>query len=197
MAFRNKGHDAFSCDTLPCEGGHPEWHFQEDVLEVLKREKFDMGIFHPPCTYLSYAANAVWDEPGRIIKRLEALEFFRKLWEASIEKICMENPRGCASPVIAKFSQQIEPYYFGDSYQKLTWLWLKNLPLLVWKKEDDFFGQKTAVNKPEPMYICQGEKCKGKKINWCEGYRGGNRKHNRARFWPGIAEAMSSQWGCL
>ena len=66
LAFRAKGHEAYSCDIIPCEGGHPEWHFQEDILEILKREKFDMGIFHPPCTYLTVTANR-WlkNQPAR------------------------------------------------------------------------------------------------------------------------------------
>ena len=126
-AFRKRGHEAFSCDLQECSGGHPEWHFQQDVFEVIDMG-WDLMIAHPPCTYISYAGTASWNNEGRVFKRLEALNFFAKLWTAPIDKICLENPKSCASPVVAKYTQEIQPYYFGDEYQKTTWLWLKNLP---------------------------------------------------------------------
>jgi len=200
LAFRKKGHEAYSCDILPTEGNHPEWHFQEDILEVLKREKFDLGIFHPPCQYISYAATRVWNNPGRVFKRLEALNFFAKLWEAPIEKICIENPKGCASPTIAKYSQIIQPYYFGEEHLKTTCLWLKNLPVLEYTLEDYLFGKKTASRKPEPLYISQGVKTKGKKEYYSTmgnfKFKSKDRRsRERARFWPKIAEAMADAWG--
>jgi len=136
IAFRNKGHEAYSCDLIPCSGGHPEWHIQDDVLKHLN-DDWDMMIGHPPCTYLSFAANRSWNDPGRIYKRLEALKFFADLWEAPIPSICLENPKSCASPVISKYSQVVQPYYFGDPFLKTTWLWLKNF----WKAgtDDGFF----------------------------------------------------------
>ena len=112
-AFRELGHEAYSCDLQDCSGGHPEWHIKGDLLEVIK-DSWDLMIAHPPCTYLSYAGTNWWNRPGRVLKRLEALEFFAKLWEAPIDKICLENPKGCASPAIAKYSQIIQPYYFGN-----------------------------------------------------------------------------------
>lgn len=128
LAFRKLGHEAYSCDLQPCSGGHPEWHIQGDAIKEAYSGKYDLMIGHPPCTYLSFAGTRWWNDPGRCLKRLEALEFFRALWEAPIDKICLENPRGCASPTIAKYTQEIEPYYFGDEATKPTWLWLKNLP---------------------------------------------------------------------
>ena len=125
-AFRSRGHDAWSCDLLSSE--IPGKHYQGNVLEIID-EGWDLMIGHPPCRYISYAGTRHWHAPGRIKKRLEALDFFRKLWESPIEKICLENPKSCASPVIAKYSQEIQPYFFGDSDIKTTWLWLKNFPM--------------------------------------------------------------------
>lgn len=188
-AFIAKGHDAMSCDLLPSESRGP--HYQGSVFDVLG-DGWDMMIGHPPCTYISYAGTAHWNKPGRIVLRLEALEFFRQLWEAPIEKICLENPKSCASPVIAKYSQSIQPFYFGDSAYKTTWLWLKNLPLLTYATQDTLFEQKTAVPPPEPIYVEKD----GKKRHFTEACKGGKDvAKNRAKFWPGIAEAMASQWG--
>lgn len=185
-AYRAKGHEAYSCDILPTEG-NPDWHFQDDIFNVLEKEKFDLGIFHPPCTYLSYAANRVWNEPGRCKKRLEALDFFRRLWEAPIEKICMENPRGCASPVIAKYSQEIQPYFFGDNHMKTIWLWLKNLPELIHYEDDTLFHEKTHIEKPKPSFIGKDGRA--------EYFHYGKNQKDRSRFFAGISEAMAEQWG--
>lgn len=125
-AFRDLGHEAFSCDIVECSGGYSDWHIQDDVRNHIN-DSWDMMIAFPPCQYLTYADLRHWDSPGRLQKRLEALSFFAELWTAPIEKICIENPRGCASPVISKYSQIIQPYFFGDAAYKTTCLWLKNL----------------------------------------------------------------------
>lgn len=193
-AFRRLGYEAFSCDLLPCSGGHPEWHIQGDALEVINAG-WDLMIGHPPCTYLSYAGTRHWDKPGRLQKRLKALQFFAALWEAPIKHICLENPKGCASPTIAKYSQEIQPYYFGDSHLKTTWLWLKNLPPLKFSLSSTLFESQTGVDKPEPIYIDYT----GKKRYFTDaigGYHGeGNSTLKRAKTFPGIAHAMASQWG--
>jgi len=187
-AFRKKGHEAMSCDLLPTEG-NPAWHIQGDVLDILD-DGWDMMIAHPPCTYLSYAGIRCWNDKNRIAKRLEALDFFRQLWEAPIDKICIENPRGCASPTIAKYSQIIQPYYFGDNAVKTTCLWLKNLTLLESYEQDTLLGdKKTLCKKPEPSYI----KPDGTPRYFNEKVSGKNRAHNRSRFWPSIADAMAEQ----
>ena len=149
-AFRAKGHNVTSCDLLESEvEGN---HFQGDVREILY-DRWGILIGFPPCTYLSYAATAYWDRPGRIKERLEALEFFRLLWESPIKHVCLENPLGIASAVITKHHQIIEPYFFGDPFKKRTCLWLKNLPQLVHHKYDDLFSQKTHAKKPEPLVL--------------------------------------------
>lgn len=189
-AFLEAGVDAWSCDILPCEGDYPERHLQGDLLEVLN-ENWDLAILHPPCTYISYAATKYWNQPGRAKKRLEALEFFRKCWEAPIEHICVENPMGFADAVIEKHSQIIHPYYFGDSHLKKTCLWLKNLPKLEHRKQDDLFAEKTHTEKPEPIYIDKS----GKKRYFTDAISGSqNGGHKRSKSFPGIASAMVEQW---
>ena len=140
-AFIARGHDAWSCDVIATESPGP--HIKGDVLEHLN-DGWDLMIGHPPCTYLSYAATRVWNDKGRVYKRLEALKFFADLWEAPIERICLENPKGCASPTIAKYSQIIQPWNFGDATYKTTCLWLKNLPPLKHFKESDMFDEKNG-----------------------------------------------------
>jgi site-specific DNA-cytosine methylase len=193
-AFRVLGHDAWSCDIQDCSGGHPEWHIKGDVLKILSND-WDLMIGHPPCTYLSYADTGYWDQPGRLEKRLQALKFFAKLWLAPIEFICLENPKGCASPTIAKYSQEIQPYYFGDGELKTTLLWLKNLPLLKYSFHANLFESKTAVEKPEPVYTDKS----GKKRYFCDAISGKTHfgltgQKQRSKTFPGIAAAMASQW---
>jgi len=187
-AFIKEGHDAISCDLLPTERPGP--HYQGDVMDILG-DGFDMMIGHPPCTYLSYAGTRHWNNPGRCKNRLEALEFFRVLWEAPIDKICLENPKGCASPAITKYSQEIQPYYFGDNDIKTTWLWLKNLPQLMHFEADDLFMDKTHVPKPLPEYIDSN----GKPRYFTDAMKGKDRQKARAKTFPGIAQAMAEQWG--
>lgn len=188
-AFIAKGHDAVSCDILPTDSPGP--HIQGDVLEVLG-DGWDLMIAHPPCTYISFAGTAWWNQEGRWKLRLEGLEFFGRLWDAPIEKICLENPKSCASPVIAKYTQEIQPFYFGDSAYKTTWLWLKNLPPLVHTKRDTLFEVATAVAPPEAIYIGKN----GKKFHHTDAFSAtADRAKLRAKFWPGIAQAMADQWG--
>lgn len=190
--FRALGHDAHSCDIQACSGGHPEWHFVGNVLDYLNFG-WDMMIAFPPCTYLSYAGNRSWNEPGRLLKRLEALSFFVKLWLSPIDKICIENPKGCASPTIAKYSQMIHPYYFGDSYSKPTFLFLKNLPILKHHEADNLFDKKTHVHKGDFVEYNAKERGKKKSSRWYN--KGGkDRQKNRSKTFPGIARAMSNQW---
>jgi hypothetical protein len=178
-AFRELGHEAFSCDVLPCSGGHPEWHIQDDVLNHLD-DGWDLMIAHPPCTYLSYAGTRVWNREGRVWDRLKALDFFAKLWTCKIPLICIENPRGCSSPTISKYSQIIQPYFFGDEESKTTWLWLKGLPLL----------KPTNIVKPKVHRIAPN----GKKVYFEESITCKDRAKLRSKTFPGIAKAMANQW---
>ena len=198
IAFRERGHEAYSCDIQDCSGGHPEWHIKGDLLAHLN-DGWDMMIAHPPCTYISYAGTRWWNDEGRLEKRLDALDFFAKLWLAPISKICLENPRGCASPTIAKYSQEINPYYFGDEATKPTWLWLKNLPLLQHYKAPTLFGDEvTHVGKGE--FVEHVVKSTGKIKRDSKWYTYAfrlppdERARLRSKTFPGIARAMAEQW---
>ncbi|MCL2597977.1 MAG: hypothetical protein FWD66_10095 [Paludibacter sp.] len=140
---------------------------------------------------MSYAGTPHWNEPGRIEKRLQALDFFRKLWELPIEHICIENPKGCASPIIAKYSQIIQPYYFGEPFYKTTCLWLKNLPKLTYENKDTLFEKKSSV-EPTLYYVNSGSRYTAKMKDVV--YKGTSNSKKRALTFQGIANAMADKW---
>jgi site-specific DNA-cytosine methylase len=192
IAFREKGHEAYSCDIEPCSGGHPEWHIQDDVLKHLDKD-WDLIIAHPPCTYLSNAGIAWFNEEKygeKAIKRkkdrLEAFDFFMKFANAKCEKICIENPVGYVNSHWRKPDQTIQPYMFGDADSKRTCLWLKGLPKL----------KPTKIVEPKIYAYYKKGKKKGKPIYWCD-YKmfGEDRAKIRSKTFEGIARAMAEQWG--
>jgi len=135
-AFRALGHEAYSCDILPCSGGHPEWHIQGDAIIEAYSGKYDMMIAHPPCTYLSNAGACHLYPKGvlneeRLTKGIDAVYFFRRLLDAPIPRICVENPVQSKVFGIEKYTQIIQPYQFGHPMAKKTCLWLKGLPPLI------------------------------------------------------------------
>ena len=188
-AFIRKGHDAVSCDILPTESPGP--HYQGDVFDIINRG-WDMMIAHPPCTYLSYVANRVWNVAGRKEKREQAMRFFLDLYKADIPKKAIENPVGYPNTVFRKPDQIIEPYYFGDPVRKRTCLWLDELPVLDHADTDTLFMKKSHVS-PEPVYLTAS----GRKVHFTEGASGSGeqRAHIRSKTFPGIANAMAEQWG--
>jgi len=135
-AFRIKGHEAYSCDIIDCSGGHPEWHIKRDVFEILD-DGWELMVAHPPCTYLSVSgAKHMYNKDGsvnelRLINQTAALDFVRRLMDAPIDKIAIENPISVISSKIRKPDQIIQPYQFGHKASKSTCLWLKNLPKLI------------------------------------------------------------------
>ena len=242
--LRKLGHDAFSCDLLPCSGGHPEWHIQDDVLEIIEgwfdsnevtiNENFDlkfdvwndtheyqykdhrikkigwewdMMIAFPPCTYLA-VSGARWmyhpedkhldfkdrrPHPKHLNRRQQqedGLNFVKKLMEAPISKISIENPIGVISSFIRKPDQIVQPYMFGDKATKSTCLWLKNLPKLVAtniveKGEFFEFVSKKGEKKRMPMWYykaLQNEKTPQE------------RSTLSSKSFDGIAHAMATQW---
>ncbi len=136
-AFRKLGAEAYSCDLLPCSGGYPEWHLQMDVFEAIKLKKWDLAVFHPPCTLLAVSgARWLYNKDGSINHERkkaqdEALDFVQKLMDADIPHIVIENPISIISSRIRKPDQIINPSQFGHLENKKTCLWLKNLPGLV------------------------------------------------------------------
>jgi len=199
-AFENMGWDAWSCDLQPTESVQTLFsnkHIQGDVIKLirsswLKKYKFDLVVGFPPCTYLSYAGMSHWNKPGRIKKRLEALEFFRKLYELPVKHICLENPKSCVSPVIAKYTQIIQPYYFGDNCLKTTCLWLKNLPLLEYHAEKTLFNNDITVVKSCYYHANCGSRSTAKMKDVV--YKGTSNSKERSRTFHGIANAMAEQW---
>lgn len=213
VEFRKKGHNAFSCDVLPCSGGHPEWHIQADVLRILDAPtwfytmagtyhsiyKWDMIIAFPPCTYLSVVGSGYFniEKYGekaieRYAERDKAYLFFMRFINANCEKIAVENPVGYCNSHYRKPDQIIHPYYFAENekdvanYQlKRTCLWLKNLPLLK---------RVSYLEKPGPIYV---DHITGKKRNYVDAISGTSKDGQRLRSqtFPGIARAMAEQWG--
>lgn len=190
-AFARRGWDAWSCDILPTEQAGQ--HLQCDVREVLHKG-WDMMIAHPPCQFLSYAGSRVWNAEGRAEKRAEAMKFFFELWNAPIEHIAVENPRGEPIQHI-KPSQMIHPYYFGEAYQKRTMLWLKNLPLLYHNAAPNLFDSSITWSESKgEMQTGKDGKTRAKWLNDAYSLPRAEREKVRAKTFTGIAEAMAEQW---
>lgn len=167
-AFRERGHDAWSCDLLESEDDS-EFHIKDDCLKILN-QGWDLMICHPPCTHLAVSGARWFKEKQQ--EQLEALDFVRELLAAPIDKICLENPVSVISSKIRKPNQIIQPWQFGHGETKATCLWLKNLPKL------------------KPTNIVQGREAKVHKMA-----PGPDRWKERSRTYLGIAEAMAEQWG--
>lgn len=188
-AFRELGHEAYSCDLLPCSGGHPEWHIQADALEIIKI-KWDLIIAHPPCTYLSNAG-ARWLYEGRSLninryeKGIEAKEFFLKLLNAECERVCIENPIPGKIFRLPQYTQIIQPYEYGDPYSKKTCLWLKGLTPLT----------PTNVLTEYRPYVTSGNYTRTHDHKYAGASRRGGSAKSRAKTFHGIAQAMAEQWG--
>lgn len=131
IAFRELGHEAYSCDIESSSGGHPEWHLQGDVTPLLK-QKWDMIIAFPPCTFLC-SSGMHWTVRGLRDRKLtdDALKFVKMIWNTDCPRIAIENPVGILSKEIRKPDQIIQPWMFGDDASKSTCLWLKGLPKLT------------------------------------------------------------------
>lgn len=212
-AFRELGHEAYSCDVQDCSGGHPEWHIKDDALKYINGRcsfitcdgkaheisgKWDLLIAHPPCTYVSNAgARWLYPQKGKIdreryAKGLQAKQFFMQFYNADCPRIAVENPLPSRAYGFPAASQWIQPYqyqYDDDSrcchpYTKLTGLWLKGLQPLTPTSPD-------AV--PTGPYVPSGT---GRKRQDKYGAaKRGNDAKNRAKTFPGIARAMAEQWG--
>ena len=207
IEMRKLGNEAYSCDLLECSGGHPEWHIKKDVtlllngncifntVDGLEHEisgKWDMIIAFPPCTYLTVTGNRWfnYEKYGdkaiqRMLDRNDAIKFFMTITSADCDKIAIENPVGIMSTRWRKPDQIIQPYEFGDAYEKRTCLWLKGLPKLISTKIVDipdriqFKSGKTMAK----WYVEAGNLSKEQ------------RALVRSKTFPGIAKAMAEQWG--
>jgi hypothetical protein len=186
-AFRELGHEAYSCDIQDCSGGHPEWHIKGDVIPLLNLD-WDLIIAHPPCTYMS-AAGARWMYPTagslseeRFRLSQEAREFFMEFYNCKCEHVAIENPQPLKVVGLPSHTQTIQPYEFGEPYSKKTLLWLKGLPKLKPTKM-------IAEHKP---WIASntGSFARGK-----GGSRGvAHSAKMRSKTFAGIAQAFAEQW---
>lgn len=197
IQFRKKGHNAYSCDTKPCTGGHPEWHIQGDVRIYLKGYRtpagtslfWDMMIGFPPCTHLAVSGAKHFKQKRKDGRQQGGIDFFMELINAPIDEICIENPVGIMSSIYRKPDQIIQPWYFGDSYQKTTCLWLKNLPPLFHVKDRDLFNDRITHTNPGEFVTTPS----GKRLpKW---YSDNKNPTIRSKTFPGIANAMGEQWG--
>ena len=173
-AFIKKGHEAMSCDLMDTDVAGP--HYKGDVFDIIN-DGWDLMIAHPPCTFLC-TSGARWLNdhryPNRRKDREEAAEFFMKLYNSNIPKVCCENPVGYMTPYFRKPDQYVKPYEYGHPTTKKTGLWLKNLPKLA--STDVVEGRENRVWKMPPSV---------------------DRWKERSRTYQGIAAAMAAQWGNL
>ena len=188
--FRELGHEAYSNDLLECSGNHPEWHLQTDLIKLLN-EEWDMILAFPPCTFLTVTGNRWFniDRYGdKAIKRhkdrLKAIEFFMAIANANCSKIAIENPIGTMSSHWRTPDQIINPYQFGDPFEKRTCLWLKGLPLL----------QSTNVVKPPDRKEFKSGKTMPAWYADSWNLSKKERARVRSKTFPGIAKAMADQW---
>ena len=202
IAFRERGHEAYSCDIQEPSGGHPEWHICGDALAAIRGGyivtmdgvghhvgKWDLLIAHPPCTYLTNAGAVRMTVKGelqreRYEKAMAARDFFMQMWTASVERIAIENPTPMGIVKLPPPTQVIQPFQFGHPYSKRTCLWLKNLPTLI---------PTSFISNYEP-YVNGG--CKDA-YGRCRRFQGRNERDQktRSKTFPGIAAAMADQWG--
>ena len=200
IAFRERGHEAYSCDLEDCSGGRPEWHIKGDALIAIRGGqvvtmdgathdvgRWDLIIAHPPCTYMSNAgACRMYPRKGvvdskRLEKAMEAKAFFMSFLTADCDKICIENPMPMKIIGLPKETQRIQPYMFGDPYSKKTYLWIKGLREL----------QTTNVCKEHKPYLPSAT---GRRLGG-ETYGVARSAKERSKTFPGIAKAMAEQWG--
>jgi hypothetical protein len=191
IKLRDLGHEAFSCDILPCSGGHPEWHLQGDVFNYVNNG-WDLMIAHPPCTYLSVSgAKHLYNKDKspnleRYKNQAEALNFVQKLMDLPIPRIAIENPVSVISTKIRKPDQIVQPWMFGDEATKTTCLWLKNLPRLeatkiVGKGERTIFKS----GKSHPKWYADA---------FALAKTPSERRNLRSKTFQGMAQAMADQW---
>ena len=205
--FRKLGHEAYSCDLLDCSGNHPEWHIKKDVTLLLNGNcifntvdgaeheisgKWDMIIAFPPCTYLTVTGNRWFNYKKygnkaiqRMLDRNDAIKFFMTIANADCDKIAIENPVGIMSTKWRKPDQIIQPFEFGDAYEKRTCLWLKGLQNLV---------PTEIVTVPDRVQFKSG-KTMAKWYVEAANLPKEQRALVRSKTFPGIAKAMATQWG--
>lgn len=206
-AFRARGHEAYSADIQEPSGGHPEWHILGDVLPLIDGDctfrtmdgqqhriigEWDMIIAFPPCTDLAASGARSFARKRADGTQERSKQFFLRFTAAKCKRIAIENPVGIMSTCYQKPTQIVQPWYFGENYQKTTCLWLVGLPKLI----------PTVTEKPDFGYHVWIDKKTGKQKRQTQWYYDtrcqGKRRGKVASKTPqGLANAMADQWGCL
>ena len=183
-AFRARGHEAYSCDILPCSGRHPEWHIQDDVHRALKPwYTWDMVVAFPPCTHLCTSGARWFKEKQADGRQQEGIDLFMLFTRLDhIPRVAIENPVGIMSTNYRKPDQIIQPWQFGDPYEKITCLWVKGLPKL----------EPTQIVSPGKRQISKGGKSTPE---WYSNAKKADRAKIRSKTFTGVALAMAEQWG--
>ena len=202
-AFRERGHEAYSCDIIEPTGGHPEWHILGDALDAIRggiirtmdgadhdAGRWDLLIAHPPCTYLTNAGAVRMRVKGKIVperysKMLDAKQFFLNLFNADCDRVMVENPCPMKLCGLPPYTQIIQPWMFGEPWSKRTCLWLRGLPELV---------PTDIVTDGVLPWVNGGSRDAHGNYRRFQGRRERDPK-NRARTFWGIARAMAEQWG--
>ena len=180
-AFRELGHEAFSCDIIDTSRNNPEWHLKEDVIPLLSAE-WDMILAFPPCTHLASSGAAWFAQKRADGRQQQGIDFFMKFTELKCPLVAIENPVGIMSTHYRKPDQIIHPYMFGHMEQKSTCLWLKGLPKLT----------ETNNVKEAMMLLCKEERGRLHYLAPSE-----DRARIRSRTFDGIALAMATQWSAF
>lgn len=185
------GHEAYSCDILPCSGGHPEWHTEGDVLPLLK-QNWDMVLAFPPCTHLAVSGAAHFAKKRADGRQQQGIDFFMQFANLDhVPRVAIENPVGIMSKIWRKPDQIIQPYQFGENASKKTCLWLKGLPLLI------------ETCRVVGRFVHTPNGIKERFANQCDNYGhdktspSPQRSTIRSKTYEGIAKAMASQWSKL
>ena len=198
-AFRDRGHEAYSCDVQTPSGGHPEWHILGDAVAALRGGgcvqtmdlclhdvgRWDLAICHPPCTDLAVSGARWFPEKQRDFRQQKSIVFFMLMFMANADRIAVENPVCIMSKCYRKPDQIIQPYEYGHPYIKSTCLWLVNLPKLNHTK---------ILQKPKNGWINQSFRPDGKYSSFNGKFSGAK---VRSKTFQGIADAMADQWGSL
>lgn len=184
--MRAMGIEAYSCDTRPTSGPHPEWHLQQDVLPLLA-QPWAMIIAFPPCTHLAVSGSRWFAEKRADGRQQAGIDFFMEFTRTHCERVVIENPIGIMSRLYRKPDQIIQPYMFGDPFEKKTCLWLKGVPDLVPTSIVDA-GERTvyASGKSIPKWFADAYALPPEE-----------RSRIRSKTFDGIADAMATQWGSL
>jgi len=180
--FRALGHEAYSCDLLPCSGKHPEWHLQQDVIPLLNQPRWDLVVCFPPCTHLAVSGAKWFKEKRKDGRQQAAIDFFMEFTRCACPQVAIENPIGIMSTIYRKPDQIIQPWQYNHMERKATCLWLKGLPKLEPTRNVYNAMLKRPMKKQMRLFNLPPSD---------------DRAKIRSRTFSGFAKAMANQWSNL